>query len=337
VQALSAAAALTELNMERCLWLSDAALAHLARCHTLAKLSIQECNQDSITDATLTLLGRLPSLRSLHMAVCTQRTLTDTGFGALAQSQSLQELDMAQCNQETISDAALAALGRMPALRVLNMRSCHQCTITDAGFAALAQSRSLEELDMSGCRQESITDVALEHLSRCATLTVLTLFRCNQSAFSAAGVRALASSRSLCVLNIEGTQLWEHAALLGESGSLCELLVTLPLGERATKWALANCLLMHAPRLTRLQVIGTPAPGGSVLSDEASEDNAKTDAASAVAALQTAWDVRPAVVKTLRAAAEPAASNEKGEQLAPTLTVAVTLINGIAECVCVLA
>jgi hypothetical protein len=145
------------------------------------------------------------------------------------------------------TDAALSAFGRMTALRRLEMGISRQLTRTDAGFAALAQSRSLQELNM----QETITDAA--HLSCCASLTNLSLNWCTQSAWSTAGPRALASSRSLRRLDIGGTRLCEHAALLSASGSLCELHATLLSVEQRwrdhsfTDWARA-----HAALITRL-------------------------------------------------------------------------------------
>jgi hypothetical protein len=243
-----------------------------------------------LTARTLETLSPAPRLTELNLSHC--QWLDDDALAKLERCKTLTKLDISWCRQESLTDAGLASLGRLPSLRVLNMSWCCQNTIGDAGMAALAQSRALEDLDMSHCYQATITDAALEHLSRSATLTRLNLWACEQS-FDAAGARALASSRSLRILNIKHMQLSNHAALLGESVSLRELHVSPPGRLVYMEWARAHASLVHAPRLTRVVVLGAPSGDGGTTPD--------VDVATSV--LQTAWDARPAAVCERRAAA----------------------------------
>ena len=87
---------LWELNMARCLAVTDAAFEHLR------------------------------GIRVLDMTLCSQHTITDAGLAHLV---GIQKLSIAYCSQATLTGAALAPLR---GIRVLNMGYCPQ--FTDAAF-----------------------------------------------------------------------------------------------------------------------------------------------------------------------------------------------------------
>jgi hypothetical protein len=273
--------ALRKLRMFHCSRLiTDTGFIQLAQCRTLEELVLARCER--VGDGALAALGGMKALRVLRIDHCSQRIITNAGFVALAESRTLQHLDMSVCNQETITDAALVALGRMTALRVLKMRKCTQSSITDAGFAALSRSLTLEQLEMNDCAQATITDAAVEALSRCPTLTVLNVSGCTQRNWSAAGIRALVGSRRLRILDVTNTQLCLHVALLGESVSLETLRTECPAGQSLSDWARACSPLLHASRLTHVDVQTHFCP----------------EADAAVRVLQAAWNARPAAHRT---------------------------------------
>jgi hypothetical protein len=142
------------------------------------------------------------------------------------------------------------------------------------------------------------------------------MWGCNQSTFTAAGVHALAQGCSLRTLDIRYTCLLEHAALLGESLSLCDVSLSVPAERRATDWAYANSALLHAPRLVHFVVHGL---------------SSAADAECIVGILRAAWEARSSAVRERRAAAAAAAATAAAPAGAAAASAALTQMSAVGS------
>ena len=137
---------LWELNMRRCMAVTDAAFLYL---RGIRVLDMTDCDQPTITDAGL---SHLVGIQKLCVGGCDQATLTDAAFAPL---RGIRALNMSACSQ--LTDAVFAHL---KGIHTLLMWDCHQPTITDA---ALAHLKGIQCLVLDGC-SIPFTEVGLVHL-----------------------------------------------------------------------------------------------------------------------------------------------------------------------------
>jgi hypothetical protein len=137
---------LWELNMRRCMAVTDAAFLYL---RGIRVLDMTDCDQPTITDAGL---AHLVGIQRLCIRGCHQATLTDAAFAPL---RGIRVLNMSFCRQ--LTDAAFAHL---KGIHTLLMWGCSQPTITDA---ALAHLKGIKCLVLDTC-SIPFTEVGLVHL-----------------------------------------------------------------------------------------------------------------------------------------------------------------------------
>jgi len=124
---LSKLECVTALNLDGCLKLTDAGLAHLARMPQLRKLDLSGW-KGSLTDQGLAVLAQLTELR--HLEVCWQQHVSDAGLTHLSACTKLERVNVMGT---PAGDGTLRALGGITGLKHLQTGR----GVTDAGFAAL--------------------------------------------------------------------------------------------------------------------------------------------------------------------------------------------------------
>ncbi|KAE9448192.1 hypothetical protein C3L33_19910, partial [Rhododendron williamsianum] len=172
--ALSGAAGLRDVRMDKCLDLSDVGLAKVAvGCGRLERLSLKWCLEISdlgVTSDSIQAIGTLQKLEVLAMAGCglvDDNALRFLGHGC----PSLQVLDVSRCDKVSsfglvsvirghiglrqldagVTDKGLVELlSACPNMKILNLTCCD--SITDAAVSAIAEyCRSLLSLKVESC------------------------------------------------------------------------------------------------------------------------------------------------------------------------------------------
>lgn len=152
---------LEHLNLQCCVFVSDAALASISQsCHKLKLLCVSGCSQ--LTDASPQALAQgCPLLDTLEMANCNR--CSDAGLIPLIRAcHSLRRLDLEEC--ALITDSTLSHLASFcPLIEKLSLSHCDQ--ITDAGVQRLAHNlRRLSVIEIDNC--PFISDQTLDQLAQ---------------------------------------------------------------------------------------------------------------------------------------------------------------------------
>lgn len=164
----------TELSLSGCLYLSDAALAHIsARCVNLLRLNLSMC--ETISDSGVIELQRnCSTIRELNLYGC--RRITDRGIASIANLTMLEELNLGNCR--LISDASIHSLAsHLPLLRGLNLFQCTQ--LSNEALKLLSAFRDMRVLSMAMCT--ALTDViVVEIVAAMPMLRFLSLDNCSK-------------------------------------------------------------------------------------------------------------------------------------------------------------
>ncbi|RDX58336.1 F-box/LRR-repeat protein 3, partial [Mucuna pruriens] len=191
-------ASLKELNLSKCVGVTDESLSFLVRTHKdLEKLDITCCHK--ITHASISgLTNSCSRLTSLRMESCS--LVSREGFLFIGRCQLLEELDVTDTE---IDDQGLLSISRCTKLSSLKLGIC--LMITDNGLKHIASSCSeLKHLDLYrssritdegivaiglGCPSleviniaynSNITDTSLVFLSKCQKLRTLEIRGCTR-------------------------------------------------------------------------------------------------------------------------------------------------------------
>ncbi|XP_010546742.1 PREDICTED: F-box/LRR-repeat protein 3 isoform X2 [Tarenaya hassleriana] len=195
--ALSVAAGLRELRMDKCLGLSDVGLVRIAvGCSKLEKISLKWCMEISdlgidllckkcrdlksldvsylkITNDSICSISSLPKLEVLLMVCCP--LITDAGLQFLENgSPSLQEIDVTRCERLSLS-GLISVLKGHPDLR--QFRAGH--TVSEISTSFLPYIRAMKNLETIIIDGACISDSFLRKLSsNCRFLTEIGLSKC---------------------------------------------------------------------------------------------------------------------------------------------------------------
>ncbi|KAH0923513.1 hypothetical protein HID58_023531 [Brassica napus] len=205
--ALSVAAGLRELKMDKCLSLSDVGLARIVvGCSKLNKISLKWCME--ISDLGIDLLcKKCKDLKSLDVSYL---KITNESVRSIALLPKLEVLEMVSC--PLIDDAGLQYLENgSPSLKHLKTLWIDGARVSDSSLLTLSAScRALTELGVSRC--VGVTDIGMMGLARnCSNLKALNLACCGF--VTDAAISAVAQS----CLNLESLQL-ESCHLITEKG-----------------------------------------------------------------------------------------------------------------------
>jgi Leucine-rich repeat (LRR) protein len=232
---------LTHLVLDRSWFLEDQAVIRLGK-KNLKELNLERCVR--ITDKGLESLQNLPKLT--HLNVGSIQGITDVGVNHLKGNTGLTYLGL--FDNDHITNKGLSALRDMKSMRRLKL--WHLPKIDGAGLTFLGNMEKLEHLDLSTCR--GITDEGLVNLKSASSGTgkscLKTLYLDNLPMITDQGVSHLASHENLeeltlihCVsLTDECLQYFENMKSLTYLDlSYCDG-ITVPAVERLMK-VLPNC------------------------------------------------------------------------------------------------
>lgn len=232
---------LTHLVLDRSWFLEDQALINLGK-KSLKELNLERCVR--ITDKGLESLQNLPKLRYLNVGSI--QGITDVGVSHLQGNTGLTYLGL--FDNDHITNNGLRALANMKTMQRLKL--WHLPKIDGAGLSFLRNMEKLEHLDLSTCR--GITDDGLEYLKSASSETgkscLKTLYLDNLPRITDKGVSHLASHPNLeeltlihCVsLTDDCLQYFENMKSLTYLDlSYCEG-ITVPAVEKLKK-VLRNC------------------------------------------------------------------------------------------------
>ncbi|KAJ4900653.1 F-box family protein [Raphanus sativus] len=195
--ALSVAAGLRELKMDKCLSLSDVGLARIVvGCSGLEKISLKWCMEISdlgidllckkckdlrsldvsylkITNDSVRSIALLPKLQVLDMVSCP--LVDDVGLQYLENgSPSLQEIDVTRCDRVTFSSLVSILKGH-PDLQQLKASHC----ISEISVSFLQSIKALKHLKTLWIDGARVSDSSLLTLtSSCRALTELGVSKC---------------------------------------------------------------------------------------------------------------------------------------------------------------
>lgn len=181
---------LSHLVLDRSWFLEDQAMINLGK-KNLEELNLERCVK--LTDKSMAALQNLPKLRSLNIGSI--HGITDAGVHHLKGNTGLTYLGL--FDNDHITNKGLAALKTMKAMRRLKL--WHLPKIDGAGLSFLSSMGELEHLDLSTCF--GITDEGLEHIKSASRKTsascLKTLYLDNLPKITDAGVSHLAGHTNL--------------------------------------------------------------------------------------------------------------------------------------------
>ncbi|MBA0788798.1 hypothetical protein Gotri_006745 [Gossypium trilobum] len=231
--ALSSAVGLRELNMDKCLQLTDVGLAKIAvtneSLHSIASLlklevlGLMAC--PLIDDVGLQFIERgCPSLKVIDVSRC--EGVSSSGLIFVVRGhRNLLELNAGYC----LSELSTALLHQMKNLNHLEVIRIDGARISETSFQVIsANCKSLVEIGLSKCL--GVTNMGIMRLvSACINLRVLNLTCCHS--ITDAAISAIAySCRSLVCLKVESCNMITEKGLC-QLGSFCLLLEEIDLTD----------------------------------------------------------------------------------------------------------
>lgn len=181
---------LTHLVLDRSWFLLDEAVINLGK-NNLQELNLERCVK--LTDKSLEALQNLPKLRYLNIGSI--QGITDVGVNYLKGNTGLRYLGL--FDNDRITNKGLGALNNMKLMRRLKL--WHLPKIDGAGLSFLSGMNELEHLDLSTCR--GITDEGLEYVKSAShgtgTSSLKTLYLDNLPKITDKGVSYLAGHTNL--------------------------------------------------------------------------------------------------------------------------------------------
>ncbi len=192
---------------------TDAGMAHLARCRKMRHLSV---SSSPITSKGLGEIGKLVALEHLQIY---NANLTTSGFAQLNNLKSLQYLYVDVIRP----DGTFLDLSGLASIRDLTLAVPHQGeTLRDGDLACLAKLDRLERFQMSYCR--GIGDAGLAHLAGLTRIQRL----CVGGGVTDAGLAHLSKMKQLTSLTISGNITERGLMRLGQNPALNHLWVITP-------------------------------------------------------------------------------------------------------------
>jgi F-box/leucine-rich repeat protein 14 len=186
---------LTHLVLDRSWFLLDEAVINLGK-DNLEELNLERCVK--LTDNSLEALQNLPKLRSLNIGSI--QGITDAGVSYLKGNTGLRYLGL--FDNDHITNKGLRALNSMKLIERLKL--WHLPKIDGAGLSFLSGMKKLKHLDLSTCR--GITDLGLEYVKSAShgtgTSSLKTLYLDNLPKITDQGVSHLASHTNLAELTL---------------------------------------------------------------------------------------------------------------------------------------
>ncbi|KAH0908614.1 hypothetical protein HID58_031935 [Brassica napus] len=214
--ALSVAAGLREVRMDKCLSLSDVGLARIVLgCSNLSKISLKWCME--ISDLGIDLLcKKCKDLKSLDVSYL---KITNESIRSIALLPKLEVLEMVNCplvdddglqylenGCPSLQEVSLSFLHNIKALKHLKTLWIDGARVSDSSLLTLSSScRSLTDIGVSKC--VGVTDIGVVGLARnCINLKTLNLACCGF--VTDAAISAVAQScRNLETLKLESCHM----------------------------------------------------------------------------------------------------------------------------------
>jgi len=161
---------LKEINIQKCIELTDSSVKYLAETRTLTKISIDQLHR--VSDGALRALAKYcPNLEEISIVDCAR--ITDVTMKVIAQLENLKILSISDCAR--ISDTGLRYLAEGNSVTSLANLDCTNVSrLTDISLFRIAKFfTNIKKLSLAYC--ENISDTGIEHLLSLPTLNDLDL------------------------------------------------------------------------------------------------------------------------------------------------------------------
>ncbi|ESQ32218.1 hypothetical protein EUTSA_v10003812mg [Eutrema salsugineum] len=192
--ALSVAAGLRELTMDKCLGLSDVGLARIVvGCSNLSKISLKWCME--ISDLGIDLLcKKCKNLKSLDVSYL---KITNDSIRSIALLQKLEVLDMVSC--PLIDDAGLQFLENgSPSLQEIDVTRCERVSLSSL-ISIVRGHPDIQHVKASHC----VSEISVSFLQHIKALKHLKTLRIDGARVSDSSLLTLSSScRSLTEIGV---------------------------------------------------------------------------------------------------------------------------------------
>ncbi|GJT24791.1 leucine-rich repeat, cysteine-containing subtype protein [Tanacetum coccineum] len=218
------------VKLSRRLHVGDVGIVSLVRsCKKLEDLDLERCV--GVTDKSLKAIGEAGCVSFLNLRGC--YLITDLGLEYLTYGDSkkcLRSVALAECNR--ITDNGIFHFKQMVGLDYLDLSKCG-ANVTNSGILAVSQIPNIGRLDLSWLI--NVTNTSLSNIaSTCQKLEVISISGCE--AITGEGLRAFAQHPSLKYLNMYLCYnfSWEDVVSVA---STCICLVRLGLSKRMKELA----------------------------------------------------------------------------------------------------